>query len=724
MTKLTRRGFLQSAAASGAVLTLGFTPKGTLAQAVGSHQMTPFLSIGADGTVTAIIKHLEGGQGSATGLSTLIAEELNMELSDIRFAMAPADAAIYNNLAFGPFQATGGSTAMANSFVQYRTAGAAAREMLIAAAAQEWSVDPATLRLDNGVVSGDANSAPIGELIATAAELDVPAEPKLKAPSEWTQIGNPQKARRDSSDKINGTAQYSMDVHLDDMLVVAIRRTPRLGGVVASFDDAAAREIKGFDHAAALPNGAGVAVYASNTWAAFRARDALTVEWDFTNAEKRSSEQIKAEMTALLDQDAEYNVNGADRAAVAVAIDGAAFTVSQDFYFPLLAHSPMEPVNATIEPLPGGGVRYHDGAQGPTANQMVAAEILEIAPEQVEVRSLYAGGFFGRRLNPGSDYLVELTLAFAITDRTRPVKLVWSREDDVTGGWYRPQAMHRVRVGVDEAGKIVGWDHHVAAPSIFKGSSFESFMVRDGVDTASVEGIAEGAYSIPGMALGLSDLQKATTINWWRSVGHSHTAYVMEVMMDMAAEASQTDPVEFRLNHMDESTDDGRRGAQVLRLAAEKAGWGQDRDGRGLGVAVHKSFGTYVAEICEVSNPDETIRIDKVTAAVDCGIPVNPDVIKAQVEGAVGWGIGHAMRAEITLEEGEVLQSNFPDFEPLRIGDIGAIEVHIVSSDLPPSGIGEPGTPPAAPALANAIARLTGQRIAELPMISSIDFYL
>ncbi|WP_372803513.1 xanthine dehydrogenase family protein molybdopterin-binding subunit [Paracoccus seriniphilus] len=723
MTGLTRRSFLQTAAASGAALTLGFTPKGALAQAAQSRQLTPFLSIDSDGNVTAIVKHLEGGQGPATGLSTLIAEELNMKLTDIRFEMAPANAALYNNLLFGPVQATGGSSAMANSFLQYRTAGAAARQMLIAAAAQKWSVAPESLSLKDGVVSGGENSARIGELVGDAARMEVPTEPRLKDPSEWTQIGNPQRARRDSHDKINGKARFGMDVHLDDMLVVAIRRTPRMGGIVASFDDSEAKAVKGFDHAAALPNGAGVAVYAKNTWAAFQARDALTVEWDFSKAEGRSSEEIRADLAAMLDAEPQYNGNKADRAAVEAAIEGAAQTISREFYFPLLSHSPMEPINATIEPLPNGGIRYHDGAQGPTVNQMVAGEILGLTPDQVEVKSLYAGGFFGRRLNAGADYLVELTMAYALTDQSRPVKLVWSREDDVTGGWYRPQALHRVRVGLDEAGKIVGWEHRVATPSIFKGSPFEAAVVHDDIDAASIEGIHDGAYSIPGMAVGLTDAKKATTVNWWRSVGHSHTAYVMEVMMDLAAEASGIDPVEFRLAYLDEETEDGRRAAQVLRLAAEKAGWGQVAEGRALGVAVHKSFNTYIAEVCEISTPDDMVKIEKVTAAVDCGIAVNPDVIKAQVEGAIGWGIGHAMRDEITLEEGAVVQSNFPDYEPLRIADIGAIEVHIVPSDLPPTGIGEPGTPPAAPALANAIARATGQRITELPMSTTTDFH-
>ncbi|MGI9436297.1 MAG: molybdopterin cofactor-binding domain-containing protein, partial [Geminicoccaceae bacterium] len=518
----SRRTFLKTTAAASAMLAIGFDAKGVLAKASpAGGNLSPFVTIYQDGTVAAIIKHFEGGQGAATGLSALIAEELNMRLQDITFEMAPSDPTRYNNLAFGPFQATGGSSAIANSFVQYRTAGAAVREMLIEAAAQQWGVAAGELVLKDGMISGGGKSGNIGEFVAAAAKLPVPAEPKLKDPSAWTVIGNPQKARKDTSDKINGQGKYAMDVHLDNMMVVAIKRTPRYGGVVASFDDNAAKEVPGFITAAALPNQAGVVAYADNTWAAFQARDALSIEWDFSNAESRSSEEIKSELMAAVNADPEFQATPTELAVASAAIEAADQIVEHAFYFPMLAHAPMEPLNATIEPLEDGGVIMHDGAQGPTANHKVMHEILGIPMEKIQVNTLYAGGFFGRRSTPASDYLVELTLAFSMTDRDRPVKLVWSREDDITGGYYRPAITHKVRVGLDPSGSIVGWDHRIACQSIFKGTFFEEFVVHEGVDHASVEGTSDTPYAIPTLHVGLTDARPATTVNWWRSVGHS-----------------------------------------------------------------------------------------------------------------------------------------------------------------------------------------------------------
>jgi isoquinoline 1-oxidoreductase beta subunit len=354
---------------------------------------------------------------------------------------------------------------------------------------------------------------------------------------------------------------------------------------------------------------------------------------------------------------------------------------------------------------------------------MAMAQIFQLPMEKVRINTMFAGGSFGRRATPTADYQVEAALAFALTDRSRPVKLVWSREDDITGGYYRPAVAHRVRVGLDAEGNITGWDHRIAAQSILKGTAYESMMVHGGVDHSSVEGVADTPYRIPGQFTGLTDVAKATSVLWWRSVGHTHTAYVMEVMMDEAARAAGRDPVEFRLALLEGGGADQQRLAGVLKLAAEKGGWGSAPEGRSQGIAVHKSFGSYVAELVEISgSADDGVKIEKVTCAVDCGIAVNPDVIKAQMEGGIGYGLGHAMRNEITLTEGVVDQFNFPDYEPLRIGDIGAIEVHIVPSAEMPTGVGEPGTPPAAPALANAIAA-DGPRVTELPMnLNGVSF--
>ncbi|MEO1110238.1 MAG: molybdopterin cofactor-binding domain-containing protein [Pseudomonadota bacterium] len=715
----SRRGFLKGAAAASAVLIVGARPDGALAAASSDGaQLNPFVKIDADGTVTAIVKHFEMGQGPATGLPTIIAEELGVTMDQIEYEFAPSDPQVYNNLLFGPFQGTGGSTAIANSWMQYRQAGAAAREMLINAAAQSWGVDPSGVTIEDGIITAGEKTAPIAEFVAAASQLEVPAEPRLKDPSEFRLIGNESVRRKDSAIKGNGQAKFAMDVHLPNQMVAMIKRPESRGGIALGFDDSASKEIKGYINAAILPNQAGVAVYAENTWAAIQARDMLEVEWDMSAAETRDSDQIKAEIKAALDAEPEFNVNQADVAAVTAAIDGADTVIEQSFYFPLLAHAPMEPLNCTIEQTAEGDIILHDGAQMPTGPHMAYQQIFQLPPENIQIKTMLAGGSFGRRATPDADYQVEAALAFVVTDRSRPVKLVWTREDDIRSGYYRPAFGHKARVGLDADGNIVGWQHQVAGQSIMKGTPFESFSVHDGVDHSSVEGIADSPYNIPGMALGLTDTPKATSVLWWRSVGHTHTGYVMEVMMDLAAKAAGRDPVEFRLSYLADGDDpDQSRKAGVLKLAAEKANWGNPAEGRAQGIAVHKSFGSYAAQVVEVSgDPESGIKIEKVTCAVDCGIAVNPDVVRAQMEGGIGYGIGHVMRGQITLTGGAVDQSNFPDYEPLRIGDIAAIDVHIVPSAEAPTGVGEPGTPPAAPALANAINTLSGVQIAAHPM--------
>ena len=423
-----------------------------------------------------------------------------------------------------------------------------------------------------------------------------------------------------------------------------------------------------------------------------------------------------------MNADPEFDARG-DRAATEAALASATQVIEQDFYLPNLAHAPMEPLTCTIAPTQTGVIMY-DGCQSPAGGQAALSAVLQIPKENVEIKTLFAGGSFGRRATPTADYHVEAALAFALSGGKQPVKLVWSREDDLAGGYYRPAVAHKVRIGLDENGRIIAWDHRLSGKSIFKGSAFEAFLVHNGVDHSSVEGVADTLYDLPGLFVGLTDDKTPITVNWWRSVGHSHTAYVMESMMDMAAAAAGQDPVEYRLSYFTQGTPDQDRNANVLRLAAEKGNWTAPLpDGHARGVAVHKSFGTYVAEVAEVSkDADGNIQIEKVTCAVDCGVPVNPDVIKAQIESGVGYGIGHIMRDEITFTDGEVDQSNFPDYEPLRISDIGAIETHIVPSTEPPSGIGEPGTPPAGPAVANAIAALA-TRVTHLPMNQNgVDF--
>nr|WP_170335533.1 molybdopterin cofactor-binding domain-containing protein [Ruegeria arenilitoris] len=718
MTTLSRRGFLKSAAAAGAVLAVGVHPNGAVAAGAEPAVMNPFLKLATNGRVTAIVKHAEIGQGAATGLTTLIAEELGVQMDQIDFEFAPSNPQLYNNLHLGTLQGTGGSTAIANSYVQYRTAGAAARDMLINAAASDWGVSAADLSIENGTIAGAGHVAPLGDYVVAASQLDAPAEPKLKDPSEFKLIGRSDLRRKDGAAKTNGSAKFAMDLHLDNQIFATVLRSPRMGGKLVDFDASGAEGIRGFIGAEALPAINSVAIYAENTWAAFQARNAIEVTWDDSEAETRSSDQIQSEMMALLDAKPTYDVTG-DAGGATSKIDEATTVVEETFYFPLLAHAPMEPLNCIIEPGEDGGVILHDAAQGTTIVHNSLSQALGLPWEKIKINVTLAGGSFGRRTTSDSDYQVEAALAFAATDRTRPVKLVWSREDDITAGFYRPAVAHRVKVGLDAEGNVLGWDHRIAAQSLIKGTVFEDFVIKDGIDATSVEGVNDTHYMVPNLYVGLSDAPKTTTVLWWRSVGHTHTAYVMESMIDVVAKAAGRDPLEFRLELLEGGDKDQVRLARVLKLAAEKANWGQAAAGRSQGLAVHKSFGSYVAEVVEVSGTAENgIQVERVTCAVDCGLAVNPDVVKAQMEGGIGYGLGHAMRNEITLTDGVVDQSNFPDYEPLRIGDIAAIDVHIVPSAEAPSGVGEPGTPPSAPALANAIAA-NGPRVTALPMINN-----
>jgi isoquinoline 1-oxidoreductase beta subunit len=713
----TRRDFLVGAAAAGAALVVGFDTLGALDAGPADAQLNPFVKIGADGAVTVVLKHFEMGQGTSTGLAVLVAEELDADWAGVHTEFAPADGSRYANLFFGS-QGTGGSTAIANSFLQYRKAGAAAREVLVRAAAEAWGVAAEAVSVENGILKAGDRHAHFGEMAARAAALTPSAEPLLKAPDRFRLIGDAKLRRRDGEAKTNGTATFALDVKRPDMAYAVILRAPKFGGKLVSFDASTAESVAGFLEALALPNGAGVAVYARSTWAAIQARQAISAEWDFAAAETRSTAELTAYHAGLLDSPQHQARPGGDFAVAGKVIEGAARIVADEFAFPYLAHAPMEPLNCVIEPTEVG-VLFHDGCQFPGMVQPVVASVLGLEPEQVEIRTVYAGGSFGRRATMNADYQAEAAMAFDLVDRQIPVKLVWTREDDLAGGFYRPMAAHRARIGLDADGRIVGWEHRIATQSIIKGTVFESALVKDGLDLISVEGCADTHYAIPNMAVGLADAETKVPVLWWRSVGHTHNAYAMEVLMDMAAEAVGADPVAFRLALLpDRENADQRRLAGVLELAAEKAGWGAPvGPGRGRGVALHKSFGSYVAEVAEVSvGADGLVKLERMVCAVDCGLVVNPDVVVAQMEGGIGFGLGAVMRNRITLADGVVEQANFPDYEPLRITDMPKVEVHIVPSTEPPTGVGEPGVPPAGPALANAIYVATGKRVTRLPM--------
>lgn len=707
-----RRQFLQVAAIAGGGFAIGF---GSLARAAaagaGSADFAPnaFVRIGGDNSVTVLIKHLEMGQGVSTGLPTLVAEELDADWAQIRFEGAPANAALYNNLLWGPAQGTGGSTAIANSYEQLRKAGAAARAMLVAAAADEWKVPADSITVSKGMVMHKATNrkASFGQLAAKAATQPVPADVKLKDPKDFQYIGK-HVARKDSKAKTNGSAQFTIDVKLPGMVTAVVAHSPLFGGKVKSFDAAKAKAIKGVVEVVQVASG--VAVLANDFWAAKQGRDALTVVWDNSAANKLGSAEILAQykemaqkpgLVARKDGDAEK------------ALAGAAKKLEATFEFPYLAHAAMEPLDCVVK-LDNDSCEIWNGEQLQTPDQFAVARLTGLKPEQVKLNMLYAGGSFGRRANPQADYILEaVSIAKAINGRV-PVKMIWTREDDMRAGFYRPAYYHRMAAGLDAQGNLVGWQHRIVGQSILVGTPFESMMVKDGVDGTSVEGASNLPYQIPNMLVDLHTPKIGVPVLWWRSVGSTHTAFSTETFIDELAAAAGKDPVEFRRAMLTKHP----RHLGVLNLAAQKAGWEKPLPkGRGRGIAVHESFNTVVAQVAEVRvKRDGTLRVERVVCAVDCGVAVNPDVIKAQMEGGIGFGLSAALYGEITMKDGRVEQSNFHEYRPLRINEMPKVEVHIVASNEKPTGVGEPGVPVIAPAVANAVFAATGKRLRNLPL--------
>lgn len=712
---MNRRSFLAVAGGAGLGLMVGLKAAPAAAEAASgaAAQFNPFVKIAPDGAVTVVVKHLDKGQGVATGLATLVAEELDADWAQMRTEFAPADANLYANLAFKA-QGTGGSTSMANSWEQYRTAAATARAMLVKAAADKWQVSQGEIVVDKGVLTHPSGKkGGYGEFAEAAAKLPAPIgmaqETPYKDPSKFKLIGKEGLHRIDNDAKTDGTAIYTLDVKLPGMLVAVVAHPPRFGGKVKSFDDAEARKVKGVEQVVQIPQG--VAVLAKNTWAAISGRKALKVEWDDSAAEMRGSDQILAEARAAVSKPgAAIATNKGDAEG---ALKGAAKVIEAEFSFPYLAHAAMEPMNCVVE-IKDGGVVLTFGSQFQSIDQPTAAAIAGVTPDKVKINTVWAGGSFGRRAVPTADYVAEAVMIAKAIGGKAPVKLVWTREDDTKGGYYRPLYAHKVTAAIGADGMPVAWHHRVAGQSIFAGTSLEAMAVKDGVDETSVEGASNLAYAMPNLRVELTSLKIGVPVLWWRSVGHTHTAHVVESMIDELAFAAGKDPVEYRLALLK----DKPRHTAALKLAAEKAGWGEKLEkGRGRGVAVHESFSSVVAQVVDVTvKPDGGIKVDRVVAAVECGTVINPDVVRAQVEGGVGFGLGAALRNAITLEGGVVKQGNFDAYKPLRISDMPHVEVHTVPSTEKPTGIGEPGVPPIAPALANAIFAATGKRVRDLPL--------
>ena len=713
-----RRGFLAGSAAAAAGLAIGFhiplrgggpARAATPADAP-NNPINSYLIVAPDSTVTVLAAHMDGGQGIYSGIATLVAEELDADWAQMRVVGGAGNPKLFGNMAMGgAFQLTGGSSSMTSSWERYRRVGATARAMLVEAAAKSWGLPAADIAVEAGIVSHPAGlRASFGELAPFAAAGTVPAEVSLKPAAAWRFIGNDSLRRIDTAAKTDGTHQFPIDVHLPGMLTAVLARPPRFGAKIRRFDAAAALAVNGVVDVVETPRG--VAVVARHTWAALRGREALVVEWEASAAEMRGSAELMAEYRRLA-------TSGTAAVArregdVEAAFTSAAKVIEADFEFPYLAHAAMEPLDAVAR-FDSGRLEIWGGHQMPDVYQAVAADIMGIDPSQVKLHVVTPGGFFGRRAVPDADVIVEVVSVLKATGAKAPVRVLWTREDDTKGGRYRPMYFHRLRAALDAAGNPVAWQHRIVGQSIAAGTPFEQMMVRDGIDPTSVEGAATLPYAIPNFLCDLVTTDVKVPVLWWRAVGSTHTAYSTEVFVDELAEAAGKDPLEFRRGLLR----DHPQHLRVMELAAEKAGWGQPLPaGRFRGLAVHEAFSTFVAQVVEMTlRADGSPKVERVVCAVDVGMPINPDNIRAQVEGGVGYGLGAVLKGEITLDGGEVVQGNFDTYRVLTIDEKPQVEVHIVPSTAPPTGIGEPGVPPVGPALANAYYAATGRRIRVLP---------
>jgi isoquinoline 1-oxidoreductase beta subunit len=709
-TTPSRREFIKTGALVTGGLVIAFTVPGgrRFARAertpAGPFAPNAFLRVGTDDSVTVLLPHSEMGQGVWTSLPMLIAEELDADWSRVRVEHAPA-APVYAHTAFG-MQMTGGSSSTWSEFDRCRQAGAMARAVLVAAAAQRFSVEALACRTENGVVISGSKRARYGDLAEAASKLPVPKRVPLKDPKDWKLIGKPTK-RLDTPEKITGRAVFGIDVRFDGLLTAVVARPPGFGGKVKSLDDTKARAVPGVRSVVRVPSG--VAVVADHFWAAKIGRDALEIVWDLGPNAKLDSDGMREEFNRLAGT---RGATAAQAGDVTGALAKAAKTVEADYAVPYLAHATMEPLNATVRISPGK-CEVWTGTQFQTMDQQMAAKITGLKPEQVEIHTTFLGGGFGRRATPTSDFVSE---AVQVAKAAKaPVKTVWTREDDMHGGYYRPAYLHRLRIGLGSDGLPTAWQHAIVGQSITTGTPFQAFTVKNGIDSTSVEGVADSPYlkAVANHRVDLHSPKTGIPVLWWRSVGHSHNAFVMESLIDELAKAAGKDPLEYRRALLQGQS----RHLAALNLAAEKAKWGTPvPQGRARGIAVHESFGSFVAQVAEVSVKKDAIRVHRVVCAIDCGVAVNPETVRAQMESGIAFGLGAALHSRLSFKDGRVQQSNFHDYRVLRLSEMPVVEVHIVPSTEKMGGVGEPGVPPIAPAVANAVAALTGQRLRELPL--------
>ncbi|HEY6189218.1 MAG TPA: xanthine dehydrogenase family protein molybdopterin-binding subunit [Pyrinomonadaceae bacterium] len=721
--RLNRRSFLRvSMSAAGGLLVLLYLPPTTAAaQEGGPPQPAPkvyppdaFVHIRTDGKIVVQVNRLEFGQGVQTALPMILADELDADWSHVLAELAPA-ADVYKDPVFG-IQMVGGSGSIAHSFQQYRELGAKTRAMLVAAAAARWKVSPDKCRTEQSVVYGPGGqSARYSELAEEAARGAVPAKVRLKDPSEFRLVGK--KVRRlDSRPKCDGSLKFGLDLELPGMKVAVVAHPPVFGARVKSMDDAAARGVEGVREVFEIPlaRGTGVAIVADKFWPAKQARDRLKIEWDFNGVERADSSELRVKYKQLARTAGLSSVARGD----AKAIEGiaAANRIVAEYEFPYLPHAPMEPLNTTVR-FDGDRAEAWAGSQFQTFDQMAVAEVLGLKPEQVTFHTEMAGGGFGRRAVTDSHVQRE---AAQIAKRLRgtPVKLIWTREDDIRGGYYRPMHVHRVEVGIGADGMPSAWRHVIVGQSLLAGTPF-AMMMKDGVDSSSVEGASDTHYNIPNLNVSVHHPKINVPVLWWRSVGHTHTAYVMETLVDELAARANVDPIAYRRKLL--KPEAKKLLAALDLLEAKTAAWRNKlQKGHAVGISCHESFGTGVACAAQVSIENKRPKIHRVTVAVDAGLAVNPLTIESQFQAGVTFGLSQLMaKGEITFKDGLVEQRNFDGYVPPYMPDAPvAVDVHIVPSAEAPSGCGEPPVPVISPAVVNALAKLTGKRYRSLPLAS------
>ena len=705
---LSRRVFLKSSVAAGGGLLLGFglpTFVGdVMADEPSAFVPNAFIRIGSDGSVTLTMPYVEMGQGTYTSIPMLIAEELEVALSQVRLEHAPPDEKRYGNPLFGGVQGTGGSTAIRAVWEPLRQAGATARVMLIAAAANRWNVEPSSCHAERGEVVHKTSERRIGygALAGDAAQLPIPEKVALKRPEEFKLIGTPAK-RLDAPSKVNGTAIYGIDVKLPGLKVATLAQSPVFGGRLKSVDDAAAKAVKGVRQVVRLDDA--VAVVADHMGAAKKGLAALVIQWDDGPHSTLSIDAIARDLEKGTLNPGAVAQNVGD---VAQAITGAVTKVDAIYQVPFLAHAAMEPMNCTVE-VRKDSCEVWVGSQVIARAQATAAETTGLPLDKVVVHNHLIGGGFGRRLEiDGVTRAVQIAMHV-----DGPVKVIWTREEDIQHDMYRPYFFDRMSAGLDAAGMPIAWNHRFAGSSIL--ARWAPPIFNNGVDPDTIDGAINLPYALPNMRVEYLRMEPpGIPTTFWRSVGPSHSVFVVESFMDELAVAAKRDPVDYRRALLDKAP----RAKAVLQLAAEKAGWGQPLPkGSGRGVALQFVFGTYMAQVAEVEvSKDGEVRVRRVVCAVDCGSVVNPDTVQAQVQGAVIFGISAALFGQITLKGGRVEQTNFDTYRVLRMNEAPVIEVHIVKNTEPPGGMGEPGTSAIVPAVTNAIFAATGKRLRTLPV--------